>query len=177
MLQVQSFYLPWVYMLMEMVSGGSPFPHLLGILTGHLYYFITSVYFRQAVHLTIVWRAAGALGCQRRVPFKLAQAIRQGAPADARVCTPISCPARMELKSSRPAGINRPGLHGQGVPAELSSALRLCTVGCPTAGARGIVGGARHIRAVEQGAPRIDATPDFIKLHDIVRYFSYFYYH
>ena len=36
---VQAFYLPWAFLLMGVLMGGSPVNDLIGILVGHLYFF------------------------------------------------------------------------------------------------------------------------------------------
>ncbi|PRP85547.1 putative Der1-like family [Planoprotostelium fungivorum] len=43
-LRFQSFWLPWVMMAFNMLMGGSPYSDLLGIVVGHLYYFLTVIY-------------------------------------------------------------------------------------------------------------------------------------
>jgi len=40
---VQSFYFPWVLVMITVLMGGSPIPNLLGILAGHVYYFLVDV--------------------------------------------------------------------------------------------------------------------------------------
>jgi len=42
--KLKAFYLPWVLLLMTKVMGGSPIPDLIGILVGHLYYFLKVLY-------------------------------------------------------------------------------------------------------------------------------------
>eukprot|EP00898_Chlorokybus_atmophyticus_P001954 jgi/Chlat1/275/Chrsp1S03167 len=39
--RLQAFYLPWALMVLAVMMGGSPIPDLLGIVVGHLYYFLT----------------------------------------------------------------------------------------------------------------------------------------
>lgn len=39
--KLQGFYLPWALLVLTMLMGGSPVPDLIGILIGHLYYFLT----------------------------------------------------------------------------------------------------------------------------------------
>ena len=41
--QVQGFYFPWVLMAMHVLMGGSPIADLVGIGSGHCYYFATDV--------------------------------------------------------------------------------------------------------------------------------------
>ena len=41
MIQMKAFYLPWGMMALEAVMGGSVVPDLLGVVVGHLYYFLT----------------------------------------------------------------------------------------------------------------------------------------
>jgi len=45
--RVSGFYLPWAWCAMGVIMGGSPFPDLMGILVGHLYYFSTVLYPRR----------------------------------------------------------------------------------------------------------------------------------
>lgn len=40
---VQAFYFPWVLVMITVLMGGSPIPNLLGILAGHVYYFLVDV--------------------------------------------------------------------------------------------------------------------------------------
>jgi Derlin-2/3 len=44
LIKLQALYLPFAFMGITVLQGGSPFPELLGILVGHLYYFLTDVY-------------------------------------------------------------------------------------------------------------------------------------
>jgi len=65
--QVQGFYLPWAFLMINMVLGGSPWQDLFGILTGHLHYFLTELNpnTRQAmeppefVHKFLAWTKTG----------------------------------------------------------------------------------------------------------------------
>ena len=41
--QVQGFYLPWAFLMINMVLGGSLWQDLFGILTGHFHYFLTEL--------------------------------------------------------------------------------------------------------------------------------------
>jgi Derlin-2/3 len=41
--QVKGFYLPWAFLMINMVMGGSPWMDLFGILAGHLHYFLTEL--------------------------------------------------------------------------------------------------------------------------------------
>ncbi|KAK0570394.1 hypothetical protein LWI29_000493 [Acer saccharum] len=38
---MQAFYLPWAMLAMDVLFGASLLPDLLGIIAGHLYYFLT----------------------------------------------------------------------------------------------------------------------------------------
>jgi len=40
---VQAFYFPWVLVMITVLMGGSPMPNILGIVAGHVYYFLTTV--------------------------------------------------------------------------------------------------------------------------------------
>jgi len=44
LLPVQAFYLPFVYLGLSLVLGGNPIHCVLGILSGHMYYFLNNVY-------------------------------------------------------------------------------------------------------------------------------------
>ena len=44
MVQLKAFWLPWALMLLTMIMGGSPLSDFLGILVGHLYYFLTTLH-------------------------------------------------------------------------------------------------------------------------------------
>merc|ERR1711970_132386 len=65
--QVQGFYLPWAFLMINMVLGGSPWQDLFGILTGHFHYFLTELNpnTRQAmeppefVHKFLAWTKTG----------------------------------------------------------------------------------------------------------------------
>mmetsp|Transcript_38064 Transcript_38064/g.72966 ORF Transcript_38064/g.72966 Transcript_38064/m.72966 type:complete len:244 (-) Transcript_38064:345-1076(-) len=39
--QLKAFWLPWALMMLTVLMGGSPMADLMGILVGHLYYFLT----------------------------------------------------------------------------------------------------------------------------------------
>jgi Derlin-2/3 len=41
MIKMKAFYLPWGMMALEALMGGSVVPDLLGVVVGHLYYFLT----------------------------------------------------------------------------------------------------------------------------------------
>uniref|UniRef100_A0A7S2Z190 Derlin n=1 Tax=Chloropicon laureae TaxID=464258 RepID=A0A7S2Z190_9CHLO len=41
--QVQGFYLPWAFLMINMVLGGSPWQDLFGIFAGHMHYFLTEL--------------------------------------------------------------------------------------------------------------------------------------
>jgi Derlin-2/3 len=41
MVKMKAFYLPWGMMALEALMGGSVVPDLLGVVVGHLYYFLT----------------------------------------------------------------------------------------------------------------------------------------
>jgi Derlin-2/3 len=43
-IQLKAFWLPWALMLLTMLMGGSPVADFLGILVGHLYYFLSSLH-------------------------------------------------------------------------------------------------------------------------------------
>jgi hypothetical protein len=43
-IRFQSFYLPWVLMGFNLLMGGFPLTELLGVLVGHVYFFLDSVY-------------------------------------------------------------------------------------------------------------------------------------
>jgi len=47
LLTVQAFWLPWVYLVMDLLFGADLTEDLLGILVGHLYYFLTVIYPRE----------------------------------------------------------------------------------------------------------------------------------
>jgi Derlin-2/3 len=40
---VQAFYFPWVLVAMSVLMGSSPVPNVLGIVAGHVYYFLTQI--------------------------------------------------------------------------------------------------------------------------------------
>lgn len=40
---VQAFYFPWVLVAIRVLMGGSPVDDLIGILAGHVYYFLEDV--------------------------------------------------------------------------------------------------------------------------------------
>jgi len=40
---VPGFYLPWAFLMINMVLGGSPWQDLIGIFTGHMYYFLNEL--------------------------------------------------------------------------------------------------------------------------------------
>jgi Derlin-2/3 len=44
MIQLQSFYLPFAFLALTVVQGGSPIPDLLGIAVGHAWFFGTELY-------------------------------------------------------------------------------------------------------------------------------------
>lgn len=44
MMKVQGFYLPWIYVAMDLVMGANPVESLLGIFVGHLYYFFGTLH-------------------------------------------------------------------------------------------------------------------------------------
>lgn len=50
---LQSFYLPFAFMGMGVILGGSPIPDLLGIVVGHLYWFLTELYPLQSGRILI----------------------------------------------------------------------------------------------------------------------------
>lgn len=41
---LKAFWLPWAFMVITTLMGGNPMEELLGILTGHFYYFMTDLY-------------------------------------------------------------------------------------------------------------------------------------
>ncbi|KAI4350775.1 hypothetical protein L6164_005192 [Bauhinia variegata] len=41
LVQLKSFYLPWAMLALDIIFGSSPVPDFLGIVAGHLYYFLT----------------------------------------------------------------------------------------------------------------------------------------
>jgi Derlin-2/3 len=43
-LRFQSLWFPWVLLAFTVLMGGSPFPELMGILVGHLYFFLKDIY-------------------------------------------------------------------------------------------------------------------------------------
>jgi len=43
----KGIYLPWLYMAMTWIMGGSPIPDLIGIATGHIYFFLVDIMPRQ----------------------------------------------------------------------------------------------------------------------------------
>mmetsp|Transcript_10475 Transcript_10475/g.19699 ORF Transcript_10475/g.19699 Transcript_10475/m.19699 type:complete len:242 (-) Transcript_10475:110-835(-) len=65
--QVQGFYLPWAFLMINMVLGGSPWQDLFGIFAGHLHYFLTELNpnTRQMmeppafIHKFVAWSNAG----------------------------------------------------------------------------------------------------------------------
>ncbi len=64
---VQGFYLPWAFLMINVVMGGSPWQDLFGILAGHLHYFLTELnpdtrrYMEppNAVHQLVAWAKLG----------------------------------------------------------------------------------------------------------------------
>ena len=44
---IQSFYLPFAFVGLNVLLGGSPVPDVIGICTGHLYWFLVDIYPRQ----------------------------------------------------------------------------------------------------------------------------------
>jgi len=40
----QSFYFPWVLVAFDVLMGGFPLPEVIGILVGHIYYFLEDIY-------------------------------------------------------------------------------------------------------------------------------------
>eukprot|EP00270_Netrium_digitus_P021319 TRINITY_DN905_c0_g1_i1.p1 TRINITY_DN905_c0_g1~~TRINITY_DN905_c0_g1_i1.p1 ORF type:complete len:276 (-),score=71.06 TRINITY_DN905_c0_g1_i1:19-846(-) len=44
LISVAGFYLPWLYVLLDLMLGGDVIEDLLGIAVGHLYYFLTVIY-------------------------------------------------------------------------------------------------------------------------------------
>mmetsp|Transcript_3858 Transcript_3858/g.5391 ORF Transcript_3858/g.5391 Transcript_3858/m.5391 type:complete len:238 (+) Transcript_3858:60-773(+) len=43
-LRFQSFYFPWVLVAFDVLMGGFPLPELVGILVGHVYFFLQDIY-------------------------------------------------------------------------------------------------------------------------------------
>ncbi|KAI4347044.1 hypothetical protein L6164_007893 [Bauhinia variegata] len=41
LVQLKAFYLPWAMLALDVIFGSSPIPDFLGIVAGHLYYFLT----------------------------------------------------------------------------------------------------------------------------------------
>ncbi|XP_021276526.1 derlin-1 [Herrania umbratica] len=41
LVRLKAFYLPWAMLALDAIFGSSPIPDLLGIIAGHLYYFLT----------------------------------------------------------------------------------------------------------------------------------------
>jgi Derlin-2/3 len=85
---VPGFYLPFTLLAWTVVQGGDPVPDMRGIVAGHLYYFLATVWPRaggpnllttpEVVKQAVHW----AFGCVRRV------ALRLYAPPGARVHPP-----------------------------------------------------------------------------------------
>ena len=81
--QVQGFYLPWAFLMINMVLGGSPWQDLFGIFTGHLHYFLTELNPNtrhhmeppEFVHKLVAWTNAGPPS-QRQAPTRPAGVFR-----------------------------------------------------------------------------------------------------
>jgi len=43
-IQFQSFYFPWVLVAFNLLMGGRPIPELMGIIVGHIYFFLEDIY-------------------------------------------------------------------------------------------------------------------------------------
>jgi len=43
-IRFQSFYFPWVLVGFSVLMGGFPLPELMGILVGHVYYYLEDIY-------------------------------------------------------------------------------------------------------------------------------------
>ena len=52
---VQGFYWPWVLVALRVLMGGSPIDDLIGIFSGHVYYFLEDVQVADAHHTSVAW--------------------------------------------------------------------------------------------------------------------------